>query len=359
MDPWWWRKIKTVSKIFYIIVHKLTYRINAYFILHLFRKFQGVQSLRKVLFILQNEELLIKLFKNITNDESDHWNPMTRNPITPESQVPIELDDDCTPIEHDNLYDGASILLDGDAAEDVSPSVSTVKKRSRAVLGKQVRRTKSSTAVVMQEHVKRIADSADAIATKRLGEISIKQVMDLVVACGATFGSNEHFIATKLFVKREQREMFMTLDTDERRFLWLRMIGTDSGEDDMEFIRMVSSGGQITTEYIGMYIDKNPPRTSTLSGMKWLKETLHTPGECHSQLRMSTEIFMDLHDLLVKRYGLQPSLHMSTYESLAIFLFICGGNESNRRSQNRFKHSGETKIYWKTWNTYTECSSCL
>jgi hypothetical protein len=33
---------------------------------------------------------------------------------------------------------------------------------------------------------------------------------------------------------------------------------------------------------------------------------------------------------------------MSTYEMLAIFLFICGGNESNRRTQNRFKHSGET-----------------
>jgi len=65
----------------------------------------------------------------------------------------------------------------------------------------------------MQEHVKKIADSSDAIATKRLGEVTIKQVMDLVVACGATFGTNEHFIATKLFVKREQREMFMILDT--------------------------------------------------------------------------------------------------------------------------------------------------
>jgi hypothetical protein len=33
---------------------------------------------------------------------------------------------------------------------------------------------------------------------------------------------------------------------------------------------------------------------------------------------------------------------MNTYEMLAIFLFICGGCESNRRGQNRFKHSGET-----------------
>jgi hypothetical protein len=48
-------------------------------------------------------------------------------------------------------------------------------------------------------------------------------------------------------------------------------------------------------------------------------------GECHKQLRMSTEIFMDLHDLLVSRYGLQPSMHMNTYEAFVIFLFICAG----------------------------------
>jgi hypothetical protein len=45
--------------------------------------------------------------------------------------------------------------------------------------------------------------------------------------------------------------------------------------------------------------------------------------------------------VLVDRYGLKPSKHMNT-EMLAIFLFICGGCESNRRGQNRFKHSSET-----------------
>lgn len=45
--------------------------------------------------------------------------------------------------------------------------------------------------------------------------------MELVIACGANFGSNEHYIAFELFVK-EQREMFMTLPTDEIRFNWLR-----------------------------------------------------------------------------------------------------------------------------------------
>jgi hypothetical protein len=32
----------------------------------------------------------------------------------------------------------------------------------------------------------------------------------------------------------------------------------------------------------------------------------------------------------------------STYEALAIFLFVCSRNESNRGTQNRFNHSDET-----------------
>src|ERR1041384_4392237 len=57
---------------------------------------------------------------------------------------------------------------------------------------------------------------------------------------------------------------------------------------------------------------------------------------------MHKEIFLDLHDTLVERYGLKQSKHMSTYEMLAIFLFICAGCQSNRMGQNKFKHSGET-----------------
>ncbi|WVZ63400.1 hypothetical protein U9M48_013035 [Paspalum notatum var. saurae] len=134
---------------------------------------------------------------------------MTDNPIVPESQAsvlpsPIDLDNDFV---EDEPHDGGSNLPD-DIDEDISPSVPS----------KSVRKTKSSTAVVMQEHVKRIADNTDTMANKRLGEVTIKQVMELVVACGAPIGSDEHYIATNLFVKREQREMLLTLDTDERKY---------------------------------------------------------------------------------------------------------------------------------------------
>jgi hypothetical protein len=74
---------------------------------------------------------------------------------------------------------------------------------------------------------------------------------------------------------------------------------------------------------------------------------------------MITQVFMNMntcriHELLVSRYGLKPSLHMNTYEALAIFLFICADNESNRRCQNCFNHSGETII-----RKFSEVLDCL
>jgi hypothetical protein len=118
---------------------------------------------------------------------------------------------------------------------------------------------------------------------------------------------------------------------------------SDSSDDDSQkFWKIVLGGVKIVEQYFSLYLDKNPPRIANTIGMGWLLEILRTPGECQNELRMSTEIFTDLHNLLVSRYGLQPSMHMNTYETLAIFLFICAGNESNRKTQNRFNHSGET-----------------
>lgn len=44
--------------------------------------------------------------------------------------------------------------------------------------------------------------------------------MNAVLACGATEGTDEHFIATELFVKRDQREMFLHM-REASRFEWL------------------------------------------------------------------------------------------------------------------------------------------
>jgi hypothetical protein len=100
-------------------------------------------------------------------------------------------------------------------------------------------------------------------------------------------------------------------------------------------LNLILDASEIALKYTDLYLAKNPPRTSTLSVMGWLLEIFRTPGECYRYICMSTEIFMDLNNLLVQRYGFESSMHMV----LAIFLYTCGGNESNSRCQNR---SGET-----------------
>ncbi len=95
------------------------------------------------------------------------------------------------------------------------------KRRSQVAMDK-VKKPKTSTSLVIQEQVTKIADSASSFTSKKLGEVTVQQVMDLVLDCGAEYDTNEHFIATELFVKKDQREMFMTLPTKEIRFNWLR-----------------------------------------------------------------------------------------------------------------------------------------
>ena len=75
--------------------------------------------------------------------------------------------------------------------------------------------------VLIQEAVTSMASSAIAYASKKEGKFTIDQVMEAVIACGADHETNEHYIAIELFVKKEQREMFMTLPTDDIRFKWL------------------------------------------------------------------------------------------------------------------------------------------
>lgn len=68
---------------------------------------------------------------------------------------------------------------------------------------------------------------ANSIVARKvmLGELraeSIRRVMRLVVESGAAEGSVEHFMATRLFVKDENREIFFTFTTNEGRLAWLK-----------------------------------------------------------------------------------------------------------------------------------------
>jgi hypothetical protein len=103
--------------------------------------------------------------------------------------------------------------------EEDSPVNANGKRPPRFTQG-QGKKPKTGTALIIQEAVTSMATSASSYASQKEGKFSIDEVMEQVLACGATYGSNEHFIATELFVKKEQREMFMTLPTNHR-FNWL------------------------------------------------------------------------------------------------------------------------------------------
>jgi hypothetical protein len=69
---------------------------------------------------------------------------------------------------------------------------------------------------------------------------------------------------------------------------------------------------------------------------------LNNPKECYNMFRMEPKLLYKLHDELVRDFGLFSSIHMSSIESLGLFLVICGHAWSFTAVQKKFKHSNET-----------------
>jgi hypothetical protein len=116
-------------------------------------------------------------------------------------------------------------------------------------------------------------------------------------------------------------------------------MSSDSDSDDDKYYEMkkkmvchhaqkmsiiCSGASNVVGKYCENWVIKAAPRTSILSGFGWLQETIDTPEETYTMLRMSAKVFFDLHDMLVERYGLKHSIFVSSYESLAMFLWILG-----------------------------------
>jgi hypothetical protein len=54
---------------------------------------------------------------------------------------------------------------------------------------------------------------------------------------------------------------------------------------------------------------------------------------------MEAQLFYQLDDLLVSKYGMRPSLHINSIESLAMFLASCGHGMSFGALHGVFSHS--------------------
>jgi hypothetical protein len=166
---------------------------------------------------LENEDALAKCFADITTIGIDHWSPHAVN-VGATENIPSTQDDDC--IAETQADDFIAETQDNETNIGMSPTPATGKRLARPVAGSG-KKGKSGNALLIQEAVTSIASSANEYASKKHGKYSIDEVMDVVIACGAGYGSNEHYIASDLFVKKEQREMFMTMPIDEIRFNWL------------------------------------------------------------------------------------------------------------------------------------------
>jgi hypothetical protein len=92
---------------------------------------------------------------------------------------------------------------DGGTNESEEPSpVNANGKRPPRFIQDKGKKPKTGTALIIQEAVTSMATSASSYATQKEEKFSINEVMVEVLACGAAYGSNEHFISTELFVNK-------------------------------------------------------------------------------------------------------------------------------------------------------------
>ena len=84
----------------------------------------------------------------------------------------------------------------------------------------------------MQKDFKRMVDhytsGSNAATSNALNLTSeLEAIMEKVVECGAHEGSEEYYIATKLFAKLENRVFFNTMKTKDGRKMWLTRMYQD------------------------------------------------------------------------------------------------------------------------------------
>lgn len=95
--------------------------------------------------------------------------------------------------------------------------------------------------------------------------------------------------------------------------------------------------------WVALNDEEKIPRNTGLKGREMIRQMLaeNNPARVRDFLRMSKAVFQAL-CFVLSVHGLRETTHMSVEEQVAIFLYICGGNYSNRTAMETFQRSGDT-----------------
>jgi len=191
--------------------------VQKYVLFCLFQDILGYGKFKKK--GLENEDELAKCFADITTVGIDHWSPHVVN---------VEATENVDNTQ-DESQDDDFVAETQEGENGISPPPASGKRLARPV-ERSGKKAKSGNALLIQKAVTSMASSANEYVSKRHEKYYIDEVMEVVISCGADYDNNEHYIASELFVKKEQREMFMTLPTNEIMFNWLRRKYNDKYE---------------------------------------------------------------------------------------------------------------------------------
>ncbi|KAL5223244.1 hypothetical protein ABZP36_027957 [Zizania latifolia] len=142
--------------------------------------------------------------------------------------------------DHVDLENGAGDNAegeDGSGTPQASPIIYKHHKEKRPVhespKGKRLKKTFRNT------QTKQLVDTYEKSEDSRISATyagnaavdpvreEIGRMMDVVIQAGAEEGSDEHYYATQLLIKKEYRDMFITLKTPAGRLTWLRRAWED------------------------------------------------------------------------------------------------------------------------------------
>jgi hypothetical protein len=121
------------------------------------------------------------------------------------------------------------------------------------------------------------------------------------------------------------------------------VIGEDENENENNVFILAAAAIKFVDNYYMPYIAKEPCRTYSQTGYKWVMKILQGNSDmCKQNFKMEIHVFLYLCKELKERYHLRCTRKLTAEELVAIFLNTLGHWFGNRIVQEMFQHLGKT-----------------